>query len=198
MVRFTGVNPTATYKIHDNGGVPFIVYVYAQERRVSIVGNGGDPRYDSLSMQYLEIFPGVDPDEPDYLGNTVLLQIAPRIYYYIGGRDSFLFKTDDKIVEYFSPIGNSDVPYPYAVGTRNVYLMIEDGYIGIDKFEKQGRVPADPYSIFYKHVPNQLVWFQFKDTYLDKVKEMEHVLENIDTVLELEKENEYLRSVTLR
>ena len=37
------------------------------------------------------------------------------------------FKSNTKIKDYVSPVGNSDIPYPYAVDENDdYYLMIED------------------------------------------------------------------------
>jgi hypothetical protein len=38
-------------------------------------------------------------------------------------------KDGDVIDKYYSPVGNSDVPYPYAVGQKNSYFLIEKQYV---------------------------------------------------------------------
>jgi hypothetical protein len=52
---------------------------------------------------------------------------------------------DDLILDYQSPIGNSDVPYPYAVGEKYTYLMIENVYIDNAALNKK----EDPYKQYY-------------------------------------------------
>ena len=37
----------------------------------------------------------------------------------------YSFETDEPITKYYSPIGNSDVPYPYAVGSTKSYFMLD-------------------------------------------------------------------------
>lgn len=59
-----------------------------------------------------------------YGGNSVLLQTAPRTYVHVGER-IFQFRTPgDKVMTFVSDMGNSAVPYPYAVGQKRVYYMI--------------------------------------------------------------------------
>ena len=46
----------------------------------------------------------------DYDGNTFLLEFEDNEYVYISGLEIFKFKTDDKIIDYKSPIGNNMIP----------------------------------------------------------------------------------------
>lgn len=51
--------------------------------------------------------------------------MVKNFYVYIGS-EIFSFKTDSKIIDYVSPVGNNDVPYPYAIDANDYYyLMIE-------------------------------------------------------------------------
>merc|ERR1712232_277922 len=80
-----------------------------------------------------------------FKGNSILLQKAADTYIYLGEHIQS-FKTSAEIVKYVSPVGNSGVPYPFAVDTDNrFYLMIED--VVLDN------VPAeqheDPYDYYY-------------------------------------------------
>lgn len=71
-------------------------------------------------------------------------------YIYIG-ECIFRFYSLYKIVEYHSPIGNSNVPYPYAIDqNEHFYLMIED--VIIEKFmnEYDARF-NDPYAYYYRY-----------------------------------------------
>ena len=66
--------------------------------------------------------------EPDahFDRNTILLQMNDTTYIYIGCK-IMSFNTNYQIISYNSPVGNNDVPYPYAVDSQNnYYLMIED------------------------------------------------------------------------
>uniref|UniRef100_A0A6C0C961 Uncharacterized protein n=1 Tax=viral metagenome TaxID=1070528 RepID=A0A6C0C961_9ZZZZ len=66
-------------------------------------------------------------------------------YIYIGS-EIFSFNTIDKIIDYVSPVGNNDVPYPYAIDNNgNYYLLIENVILkGEIKYE-------DPYNYYYEH-----------------------------------------------
>jgi hypothetical protein len=133
--------PPRIYRIHDNGGVPFkvedrgdAVQIWKQRSEEEMWR-----RYTPLlELSYTEIYPGRFPHrrwhsdikehyhwKPSYNGNSVLLFIGNSKYVYIG-ESIWEFNTNgDRILEYFSPIGNSDVPYPFAVGERFTYLMLE-------------------------------------------------------------------------
>ncbi len=63
-----------------------------------------------------------------YGGNSVLLDLGGRRYLYIGFI-IFSFTALDDIHTYVSTMGNSAVPYPYGIGTKNTYCMIEQTYI---------------------------------------------------------------------
>ena len=67
-----------------------------------------------------------------------MIKLSKHKYIYIGWK-IYEFKTNDEIIKYVSPIGNSDVPYPYTIGTKNTYLMIEDIYGN-----------EDPSQVYYK------------------------------------------------
>ena len=71
----------------------------------------------------------------DFDGNSFLFQTGKDKYFYIGS-EYFDFKTfDDKILKYYSPVGNSDVPYPYAIGEKNIYSFVHPyGYLPIKEF----------------------------------------------------------------
>lgn len=130
------------YRIHQNGGVPFkvkdhdgdTVQVWKQRSEEELWR-----RYAPLfEINYINIFPGMFPYrrwrptartrynwKPSFKGNSVLLFIGASKYIYIG-ESIWEFNTNgDKILEYYSPIGNSDVPYPFAVGEHFTYLMLE-------------------------------------------------------------------------
>ena len=55
-----------------------------------------------------------------------------------------------EIKKFISPVGNNDVPYPYAVDVDgNYYLMIED--VIIDKITNIKKYDNDPYEFYYKN-----------------------------------------------
>lgn len=134
-----------TYKIHDNGGRPFSVEV--DGKKVTVIQHKGhyvedekgnlqwvpEPPKKLFTKMVDEIFigkkspgggyDGLKPSQAE--GNSILVRKGNK-YTYIG---SEIFEFDpikgDEIVQYYSDIGNSDVPYPYAVGKTHVYIMLE-------------------------------------------------------------------------
>ena len=59
----------------------------------------------------------------DYEGNTLLLEFEDNEYVNISGLEIFKFKTDDKIIDYISLIGNNMIPYALAVGEKYTYFL---------------------------------------------------------------------------
>ncbi len=153
-----------TYEIHDNGSTPFIVTNNANDKYIIVKDNRGVKSFEEIKYCYLEIFIGKDPCNEKNNGNSILIKVGLERYIYIGS-EIYEFMTDDIIVDYISEIGNSDVPYPYAVGGKNVYLMIEYVYFPKNICSDIN----DCYSIYYGHQ---------KDVLYNKsqVKEMEYVI----------------------
>nr|QDY51676.1 hypothetical protein 1_61 [Mimiviridae sp. ChoanoV1] len=91
----------------------------------------------------------------EYDGNTILLQFKNNDCVFIGSR-IFKFKAQSEIIEYVSPIGLNNVPYPYAIDKENnTYLPNEKIYIkGLPKNE------YNPY--FY------LEYDEFEKKYINK------------------------------
>lgn len=123
------------YRIHDNGGRVQSVYDFPHPPRgeSSFVGMmNGEAAYDdftAVKLHYRRLFVGMDPAYPGFGdGNTLLLELGPGSYYFVAGRSSRFFQLppDEPIVEFRSPIGNSDVPYPFALSANYVFLLLED------------------------------------------------------------------------
>lgn len=94
-------------------------------------------------------------------GNTVLVETTPKHFTYIGDA-IFTFVTTDDIVYYMSSTGNSDIPYPYAKGTVNTYLMLDRLYI-----PNQYRLLNDPYSQLYEKHPREEVYNTLKQNHFN-------------------------------
>ena len=61
---------------------------------------------------------GAADNSSDFDGNTFLLQCENNEYVYISGLEIFIFKTDDKIIDYISLIGNNMIPYAIKRGEK--------------------------------------------------------------------------------
>jgi hypothetical protein len=64
------------------------------------------------------------PHEWWYGGNSVLLQTEAQEYMFLGERVFRFCTPGDEIVQFVSDMGNSAVPYPFAVGRERVYFML--------------------------------------------------------------------------
>jgi hypothetical protein len=121
------------------------------------------------SYKYEKAFVGLDPEEkpkakkqPNLVqrllgdgkvwwhgGNSVLLKVRGSTHIYIGSEIFSFNAVNDDIVEYWSPMGNSAVPYPYAVGKENTYLMLER--CSIKNSDLNPDLFHDPYDQYYGH-----------------------------------------------
>ena len=137
-----------TFYIHDNGGRPFKVRVNKSHLSVyaDVKEEDGPPAYDRLVYQtdFTKLYIGEDPDEPDFRGNSLLALIADNRYVWIGMK-IYEFSPVDTITDFYSPVGNSDVPYPYAVGDKYTYLLIACKYLDNKHIPKK----EDPYNVYY-------------------------------------------------
>jgi len=136
------------YFMHDNGGRPFLVYVsgnnvwiYKKSNKVIIDEKDyGNPKYYTELVKHYKtqkVFIGNSPKNEmttfsagygkKFNGNSILCKLGTNKYVFIG-HEIYEFTTKDEIGEYYSPVGNNDVPYPVAVGSENVYFLIDNEY----------------------------------------------------------------------
>ena len=84
-------------------------------------------------------------------GNTLLIECENNEYVYISGLEITKFKTDDKIIDYISLMGNNMTPYAIMVGERYTYFLYDRyKFIENDKIEEGTLLNAtntslDPY-----------------------------------------------------
>lgn len=140
--------PFHTYETRDNGAKPYIVqdfgdYVIISTQKFDNEGNKPMVK-QILKLKYKRIFVGandlpVRDQNADFLygnrseygklgqdrGNSILLQTGANKYVYVGdGIREFSTRERDVIQHFYSPVGNNDVPYSYAVGEKYTYLLI--------------------------------------------------------------------------
>lgn len=132
------------YKIIDNGGEKFIVKCF-EDHTLSVYLNIDDsnPKLLFIINSYQKIFIGIDSSRFNLDGNSILVKLNETDYIYIGSEIKTMQFVDD-VKSYYSRIGNSCVPYPYAVGENHTYLMLENKYITNDKL-----IYMDPYEQLY-------------------------------------------------
>ncbi len=135
-----------TYHVIDNGGISFIVHVNKQTHDIqvfkTIFDNGRYIQGKSvLRIKYMKLWLGIGKTPKDK-GNSIVFQVDADEYYYIGHKIG-RFKLDEPIIKLASPIGNSNVPYPFIV-TKNYYCLLLEN-VCIPK-QSGGN---DPYTIYY-------------------------------------------------
>lgn len=141
-----------TYLIHDNGSRPYRVevgssnvVVYPTDVSVPVYQDDIEKVWVGDNLLSLAQYAPRGTGK----GNTILVQTAPHRYTYIG-HTIYSFDTGaDEILEYYSPIGNNDVPYPYAVGRDNVYFLLDKKRVPVEHLD----VTKDGYTQFYQEIP---------------------------------------------
>jgi len=111
------------YETHWNGGRPFMVGIHGDEVFVQ-----DRSRFRTIAYCIPEkIFIGKDRSQGEYFdGNSILLHWHDLEYIFIC-EYVFTFTAKSPIIRFESPVGNSNVPYPYAIDIQgNVYLPVED------------------------------------------------------------------------
>lgn len=89
-----------------------------------------------------------------FSGNSILLQLSPKKFAYIG-HEIYEFVTSDEPVAYYSLIGNNDVPYPVLLGAKEVYFMLEHVHVRREDFPVGFVNWENAYSNFYMHSSNE-------------------------------------------
>jgi len=155
------------YQIHDNFNRPFEVSV--DDKVVTIVkGKYNEAIKDYEYNKEVKVYtceniwigkssgpPHADHSKAQarlFVGNTILLQIAPQRCVYIGECIyEFDLEAGEKVEKYFSLIGPNDVPYPILRGSKNVYFMLDKKYIPRDEFPNlySDKEWENAYRIFY-------------------------------------------------
>lgn len=91
------------------------------------------------------------------IGNTILVNLKGTRYLFIGNMMAYEFDIGEVITEFGSPVGNNDVPYPYARTATKIILFIENTVIDksiLDNYsfnpkDKDNWDSKDPYYYYY-------------------------------------------------
>lgn len=163
------------YYIHDNYSRPFKVIVNSKANILSVYklviensdsehSEQSDHTYEyhpSYVFEFIDIFIGKSPliamteysggYGDNFTGNSILLKTKEN-YIYIGN-EIYAFVPGNDIIEYVSPVGNNDVPYPYAIDNNgNIYLMAEDVIlINTDQMQQKIKEYDNPYDYYYEY-----------------------------------------------
>jgi hypothetical protein len=141
-----------TYKIIDNGYVPYVVEITPTTLCV-IQQNAkerGQPKQNTeiYRTPYKHVFLGEKTgrltDATYRKGSSILACIKENHYVYIGS-EIYSFHTKEPIIAYESPVGSSSVPYPYAVGEEYTYFMLDKEKVPNELLD----LKKDAYGQFY-------------------------------------------------
>ncbi len=152
------------YKIHRNGSRPFKVVIDDNENGITVYVHKehGHREYKVLPKYIFnvkKVFIGCSVKNemttfsggygPKFDGNTILAHLHDNTYVHIGD-EVFTFTSISPLVRYESPIGNNDVPYPYAVDeNNNIYLLIGE-VILLSAPDRIITPEFDPYTYYYE------------------------------------------------
>jgi hypothetical protein len=146
--------PRHSFEILDNGGIPFVVDVYS--RHLEIFEDYPHFRPQKiLSISFQKLFVGDDYFNLERYGkragNSLLVQLNAHEYLFIG-KEIYKFnaRKGDTIQAYASPVGNSAVPYPYALGNKYVYYMLDHTTLPIKILEHPTSGYNEYYAKYYK------------------------------------------------
>ena len=130
-------------------------YNYLSKNLVVIDGDVNVYQYENckfdqpfLSFQPKHIFVGISKvcemtefsganDSSDFDGNSILLECEDNQYVYISRCEISKFKTDDKIIDFISLMGNNMIPYTFEIGEKYIYFIsYHYKFIENDKIEE--------------------------------------------------------------
>lgn len=120
------------YKILDNGGTPYVVEItpttvcIEDNKAGNKASNKAGNKKKIYETPYQHVFLGEGrlTDAIYRKGSSILVCIKENHYVYIGS-EIYSFRTTEPIVAYESPVGSSETPYPYAIGTEYTYFMLD-------------------------------------------------------------------------
>jgi hypothetical protein len=163
LMEINQVNNQTEYFTHNNYFRPYkVVIINNIQVNVYKSSNEDDEDYNKLvldicpqqifvgksQLNKMTEFSGGHGDQFD--GNSILLKVNDTSCIYIG-KKIMLFHTINPVVSYHSPVGNNDVPYPYAVDSGNNYYLIIEDVIVKSGSELQNYLDNDetPYEYYY-------------------------------------------------
>lgn len=139
----------AELNIHDNGGIPAVVRILNNTFEVGLTQydeDAGEIRTDLVVLKHSfeRWFYGCDPlcGEDN---NTAFFHLKDNDYLWIGNRGIIIIVIDEPVKSFISILGPNDVPYPYVITNRSVYLLLEGVKINLEDVS----LSIDPYQDFY-------------------------------------------------
>ena len=166
-----GVTKGRCFKTHDNGARPYRVCISSAAVTIEYTDYARHIKEPRQFMSKGELTPfslridkpdkvwvgdngegcaGYEPKGP-FRGSAILVKKGDTFTFVGENVRQFTLKNDE-ILAFYSPMGNSNVPYSYAVGQKNTYLFSEKkgnkiGYMTNADLAERGT--ASPYDTYY-------------------------------------------------
>lgn len=94
-----------------------------------------------------------------YDGNSILLHIKDDEYVFINNEIK-TFHSHGKILNFYAPVGNNDVTYPYAIDEyNNIYLLAENVMIPMTPALMINMSAHDDPSLYYYNIGTNVIKF---------------------------------------
>ena len=110
------------------------------------------PKYEEepcVSFSAESVFVGQSPKHgARFDGNSLLLHLEGLKYVFVG-ENVFSFTAKSPITKYVSPVGNSDVPYPWAMDEQGFRYLMTSSVIVTGKLFEDSDTDTDPYDLFF-------------------------------------------------
>jgi len=190
------------YYTHNNGGREYLVYlgkkdayIYEKPHKMEIDWNDysrddDDNRWMYIKLvkhvKFIKAFIGNSPVckmtkfsggiGKRFDGNSILLQTSKNKYVYIGSMIEDI-EIDDQVIRYYSPVGNNDVPYPYAIGKKYIMSFVYPyGYISKKYFPGIGKGDRIyDYNFMYDYDPFFIPFGKKKSRYKISIEEFDEI-----------------------
>jgi hypothetical protein len=127
------------YKTLDNGGTTFIFNVSKETKKITVVA-GKRAKIENINKilwecdDYIGYWVGKDIDRggryPPYHGNNMLVEVSKHKYVWIGSTMD-LIESHVTVRDFWSPVGNSAVPYPVIVA-KNIIFCCDAYWCSVD------------------------------------------------------------------
>ena len=139
------------YYTEHNGSTPYRVIINDKHVYVFLRDEEGD-KYSTLVLdtKYDKLFIGKNVAKysvykGSYLGSTILIEFKNK--YILISNKIYEFETKEPIIKFISIMGNSSVPYPFALTEHYAYCLMHEG--GGFKYLERDFGDIDPYIVLY-------------------------------------------------
>lgn len=155
------------YQTHEQHDRPFTLFIDATQKQVLILSLH-DPHLRRL-QRFVQVWIGRSPPTDltvmhntygaEWDGNTLLFEVGNRTYLFVGD-ELVHFRTDVPIIDFYSPVGEHDTPYPYAIDRNGSKWLLRDKVVLHDCY-----TDSDPYRAYYSEKVQgelfdfELAWF---------------------------------------